>query len=109
MSEVTRLTIAEWEAIGTERFGPDKLSWRFACPACGHVQTPEDFRVHEVHAETALFSCIGRWAGPKRKAFGGEGAGPCDYTSGGLINIAPIIVKGPDGEEKTSFAFAEAA
>lgn len=84
------------------------LKWRFVCPACGHVQAVEDFRPYKaqgVTADTARFNCIGRYAGAKRRAFGGAGPGPCDYTSGGLLDIRPVVVVTPDGEIKT-FAFA---
>lgn len=29
----------DWNRIGAELFGPNKLDWRFVCPACGHVST----------------------------------------------------------------------
>lgn len=30
------LTLAEWEAEGLRRFGPDRYAWRFGGPSCGH-------------------------------------------------------------------------
>jgi hypothetical protein len=109
-ADVRRVPLAEWLADGERRFGTDMLKWRFVCPACGHIQAVEDFRPFKaqgVTAETARFNCIGRYAGAQRRAFGGAGPGPCDYTSGGLFDIRPVTVATPDGDVRT-FAFAEA-
>lgn len=104
-----RYTYAEWFAEGERRFGPGQLKWRFVCPACGHAQCPEDFRPYKsqgVTAETARFNCIGRYAGPRREAFG-EGEGPCNYTSGGLFDLRTVTVVMEDGQEVRTFDFAE--
>lgn len=95
------LTLDEFTAEGQRRFGPSQLKWKFVCPACGHVQAVEDFRPYKAQgatAETARFNCIGRYSGAKRKAFGGDGPGPCDYTSGGLFNISPLTVTDNEGK-----------
>jgi hypothetical protein len=109
-SQRNRYTLGEWLAEGERRFGPDQIKWRFKCPACGHVQAVEDFRPFKsqggVTAETARFNCIGRYAGAKRRAFGDDGPGPCDYTSGGLLDLRPVIVLA-DGQEVRSFDFAD--
>lgn len=117
MSKLTKIKLAVWEAIGTERFGPDKMTWRFICPCCKHIQTPEDFRPYATEKgpdpSTAYFSCIGRWSGHKRDAFLPKGKedtpGPCNYTSGGLFNISPVMVIDDAGKEHPAFDFAEAA
>jgi hypothetical protein len=104
------LTYADWLAEGERRFGPAQLTWRFKCPMCGHEQAPEDFRPYKPQgatAETARFNCIGRYSGPKRRAFGGDGEGPCDYTSGGLLDVRPWRVIFPDGTVSKTFAFAD--
>jgi len=104
-----RITFDDWEAEGQRLFGEDRLKWRFQCPACGHVQAVEDFRPYKSQgatADTARFNCIGRYSVAKRRAFGGEGAGPCDYTSGGLFDIRPLTVVMPGGEEIRTFDFA---
>ena len=50
------------------------------------------------------FSCVGRWSGSKREAFG-TGEGPCNYAGGGFIGLNPVIVT--DGEtENRVFEFA---
>ena len=107
----TQWTFADWEAEGTRRFGVDRLRWRFLCPACGHSQAVEDFRPFKsegVTADTARFNCIGRYVGPKRKAFGGTGPGPCDFTGGGLLDIRPWMVVDSEGKPHRSFAFSPA-
>lgn len=106
---VQTMTLAEWKEEGTRRFGHDQLKWRFVCPACGHTQAVEDFRPFKPQgatAEDARFNCIGRFSGDKRRAFGGNGPGPCDYTSGGLFDIRPLAITMPDGSTIRSFAFA---
>lgn len=110
--ELQRMTLAEWMAEGKRRFGNDQLRWKFVCPACSHVQAVEDFRPFKdkgAQAADANFNCIGRFSGSTRRAFEDEGPGPCNYTSGGLFNISPILVKDEDGKECSSFAFAEAS
>jgi hypothetical protein len=108
---VTSISLAEWYIEGARLFGTNSLKWKFVCPACGHVQAVEDFRPFKSQGatvETARLNCIGRYSGPKRRAFGDDGPGPCDYTSGGLSDLRPVtIVIGPD-ETIRSFAFAPA-
>lgn len=107
---IVKMTLEEWREKGTELFGPKMEKWKFECPSCGHVQTIEDFvalgMTKQEGADRVYFSCIGRWNGNmKNDAFQGKKASPCNYTSGGLINIAPVIVTtGSDGKT-TSFAF----
>lgn len=106
-----RMTLAEWRAEGQRRFGDDQLKWRFKCPACGHVQAVEDFRAYKdkgATADSANFNCIGRYGGAKRGAFEDKGPGPCNYTSGGLFNISPMVVVTEDGKEHRGFDFADA-
>lgn len=93
------MTREEWEAEGRQRFGEDKLKWAFVCPICGHVATVQEYKDAGAPHGAVAFSCIGRWAGSKRQAFGGEGAGevrqgPCDYAGGGLFMVNPLEVDG---------------
>lgn len=103
------LTLAQFMAAGTARYGPEIRTWKFRCPVCGHVQSIEDFRPFKGRGATAddvRFNCLGRFAGPKRRAFGGDGPGPCDYTTGGLFNVTPLTITTDEGP-KHSFDFAD--
>lgn len=93
----------EWEAEGVRRFGEDRMLWAFVCPVCGHVATVQDYKDAGAPSGAVGFSCVGRWAGPKRRAIGGEGPGPCDYAGGGLFMLNPLEVDGG-----RYFNFAEA-
>ena len=101
------ITLAEWKAEGTEKFGENMMEWKFECPACGNVQSPEDFMKFKDRGATpsdAYFNCIGRFAGYKKVP--GKKTQPCDYTMGGLIQLAKTIVIGEEGEENRVFEFA---
>jgi hypothetical protein len=102
------LTLAEWRAKATEMFGADQMRWRFVCPACGHVATVKDWRDVGAPPNTIAFSCVGRWSGTNRDAFG-KGEGPCNYAGGGLFKLNPVAVVDPDGHVMHAFAFAEPA
>lgn len=105
-----RLTLEEWMAEGTRRFGQDMFHWKFVCPSCGNVQTPEDFRQHKDRGATpdsARFNCIGRYVADRKVYQMCEGGQPCNYTSGGLFNIAPWTVINAEGKDQSCFAFAE--
>ena len=107
---------AEWRAKGTALFGPDLKKWRFTCPRCGHVQSPEDFRPFKDAGATpnsAVHECLGRYlskevhggfsrdhANPKIKS-------PCDYAAYGLFRLAPYAVRFENGTEVQAFGFAE--
>lgn len=100
------ITFDEWILEGKKRFGDNQDDWRFICPACGHVAKVSDWRA--AGAGTAIaFSCIGRYiaGGPKRRAFGGSGPGPCDYAGGGLFRIAPVTVTVPGEDPHLLFEF----
>lgn len=105
---VTTMTQAEWNQRGEALFGPDRMTWRFACPCCAHVASVRDWMNVGAPEGSIAFSCIGRWklAAP-REAFGGEGPGPCNYAGGGLFAINPVKVQRDDGAEQYVFAFDE--
>ncbi|MBA7621066.1 hypothetical protein ES703_28423 [subsurface metagenome] len=100
------MTLQEWKAKGKRLFGNDTSKWKFKCPACGHVQTPQDFKALKVDPNLVYRNCIGRYDGHMDVDMGTK-PGPCNYTSGGLININPVPVVDVDGNTKYVFAFAE--
>lgn len=104
------LTHEQWLAEFDRRAGKSPKAVRFVCPACGHVQTGNDFLEAGVSRETMhsliAFSCIGRVLPAARDAFG-KGDGPCNYAGGGLFRIAPIRVTFDDGRELYAFDFAD--
>jgi hypothetical protein len=91
------LTKAEWEAEGERRFGPDRMKWRFVCPVCKHVATPEDWMKSGAPDAAIAFSCVGRWIEGAQKAFESNKAGPCNYAGGGLFRLNPVKVDGEYG------------
>ncbi len=108
-TSLKRLSKSDWMAEGGRLFGGDMMRWRFVCPICGHVQTPEDLRPFAGRTPNdAYFNCIGRFTGGRR-AFGknpkGTPAQPCDYTSGGLFCLAPVRVIDEEGREHPVFEF----
>jgi hypothetical protein len=101
------LTYAEWLAEGERRFGPDQMTWRFVCPVCGHVAAVSDWKAAGAPENSVGGSCVGRWIPGSRKAFGGKGAGPCNYAGFGLFRLNPVTVQREDGGENQMFRFAE--
>ncbi len=93
-----KYTKEEWLKKGEKLFGKDKMKWKFICPSCKHIQTPEDFKQFKdkgANPNTAYQDCIGRWTG------GLNGLHKCDWASYGLFC-------GPDFVDETPvFAFAE--
>lgn len=87
------MTLTEFESLATERFGPERMDWKFVCPCCGFVQTAHDYKAAGAPPGAVAFSCVGRWSGAKREAFG-KGKGPCNYAGGGLIGMHKITVDG---------------
>lgn len=106
---------ADWRAEGARLFGEDIMKWRFRCPVCGHIATPEDFRKFKDTGATpssATNECIGRYL-PKDERHGDREHGnpkvkqPCDYAGYGLFRLSPVEVEQPDGKKTHCFAFAE--
>lgn len=88
------MTHKEWVAEGRRRFGSDSMKWQFVCPACGHVQSVQDYKDAGAPEGAVGFSCVGRYLnGTPRDAFE-AGAGPCNYAGGGLFGLNPLNVDG---------------
>lgn len=97
------MTHTEWLAEGETLFGPDPMQWRFVCPACKHVAAVNDWKSAGAPEGAVAFSCVGRWGGAKREAFG-DGQGPCNYAGGGLIGLNPVEVE-VEGRVRRVFAW----
>jgi hypothetical protein len=98
----------EWQKQAVIRYG----EWRnvlFRCPICGHVAGVEEYINAHAPDGAIGFSCIGRFTGAKRKAFGGSGDGPCDYAGGGLFPVNPVhLIDEKDGKHLMEiFDFAD--
>lgn len=88
--EVKKVTSDEWVAEGVSLFGKNKSKWKFVCPSCGHVQTPEDMKAVGAEDYQAFFSCIGRFKESKGTIFNKKS--PCNYTNGGFFNLSIVRV-----------------
>lgn len=101
----------EWLREAERRYGKSLRNLRFKCPVCGHVQSGQDFLdlgMSPEHAAARVgFSCIGRLIAGSRRAFGGSGAGPCDFTNGGLFTIGPVVVQMDGSDPLHMFDFAD--
>jgi hypothetical protein len=103
---------AAWVAEGERRFGPDRMEWKFVCPACGHIARTADWKEAGAPEGAVAFSCVGRWlpnSGPGR-AFATANvlpSKPCDYAGGGLFGLNPLLVEDLDGKSHRLFAFAK--
>ncbi len=100
----------DWIKEGESLFGKDKKKWKFACPNCGNIQSYNDFKKlgrDGLEIESVVyFSCIGRWIDDCKGEIGNKKS-PCNYTNGGLFNLAKLKVL-KDGEKSSSvFEFAK--
>lgn len=102
MADIKEYDRNEWIAEAERRFGKDIKNWRFRCPVCGHIQSIGDFEPYKVTPNTAFFSCIGRWDGHI-----GSKKSPCNYTLGGLFNLAKVYVIDEEGARHPVFDFDE--
>lgn len=101
-----QMTADQYFALAESRFGKDTNDWKFICPSCGTVISVADYKNAGAPQGAIGFSCIGRYLPKCNEAFGGPGSGPCNYTNGGLFNIAPVIISN-DGKQTPFFALAE--
>lgn len=107
MQEIKNYTQDEWHREGIKRFGLNIRDWKFVCPSCGHVQSVSDFEKYKdrgVTANTAFFNCIGRYEAPDNDILSGQR--PCNYTTGGLFNLSPVIITDYEGKDHPAFDFA---
>ena len=106
---MTTVTMVDWIADGRKLFGDDPFVWEFVCPSCGHIQKMNDFLKHKdkgATPSTAHFDCIGRYDGHTDVDMFTR-PGPCNYSSGGLICITPVLITDEEtGKTYKSFDFA---
>ena len=95
----------QWLAEAETRYPDNNIV--FVCPVCGHRQSVADYKLFNAPRGAWGFSCIGRFIDGSRRAFGGKGTGPCDYTGGGLFAVNPIHVILEDGNIHSVFDFAD--
>lgn len=109
-----RMTPEEWRAEAANRFGTDKMKWRFVCPGCSHVASTEDWKEAGAPEGSVGFNCVGRYQpeGPVGEilvdAVLKNRGGPCNYTGGGLLGLNPVHIDLGGDKSVHMFAFAEA-
>lgn len=106
------MALAEWHAEAVRRFGPDKQSWAFQCPACGHIATVMDHIAAGGSGEWAPQKCIGRVTGKGANGMAGKDEGyGCNWAAYGLFRTLGkgVAVRTPEGDEVEVFAFAPAS
>jgi len=99
-------TEQEFKNEAERRFGKDPMLWAWKCPVCGFVQTAADYKAAGAPESAVGYSCVGRWIDGSRRAFGGKGVGPCDYTGGGLFALNPVAVLMDNGRTVDLFELA---
>lgn len=92
----------DWESKGRELYGDNVMDWKFRCPVCGHVATPQDYKNAGAPETTIAFSCVGRWTGAESSF---DKTSPCNYAGGGLFLLNPILIIDEDGTEYSRFDF----
>lgn len=95
------ISYKEWREEAKKRYPDDNIVFR--CPVCGFRQSVSEYKVAGAPEGSWGFSCIGRWTGAKRLAFGAgkKSDGPCDYAGAGLFEVSPIQVVFFDGSGET--------
>ncbi|GAA1075700.1 MULTISPECIES: VVA0879 family protein [Bacillati] len=104
-------TLDKWRVEARERFGDKGANWKFVCPSCGNVRSPQDFinaGCSEAEASRLSYQgCIGRIAHAGMKVE----AKSCNWSAYGLLGTMGKgrIVITPDGQETEVFDFAKEA
>lgn len=86
------ITLEQYMADAEEKFGPDKMNWKFVCPSCGNVASVAAYKAAGAPEGAVGFSCVGRWTGATKNI--GEKPGPCNYSGGGLFGLNPVTIEG---------------
>lgn len=90
------MTHDEWLTEGLALFGNDRMAWKFKCPSCGNVASTQDYKDAGASSTDVGFACVGRWLATHKEAFDDTDKRkiPCNYASGGLINLNSVDVDG---------------
>lgn len=93
------VTLEQWEAEGERLYGKNRLEWRFRCPTCGHIQTPQEFKAAGIGPHAAYQSCASR--------YGLGGKSTCKWTVGGLLITGGRYVIDARYRPRLIFEFAD--
>ena len=104
-----KYTLIEWREEGNRRFGDDIEDWKFVCPACGRVNTGQEFKDLGATPDDSYTTCIGRHNGKGVTPNKSDPKYGCDWAAFGLFGTMGKgdIVVTDDGKETHIFAFAE--
>lgn len=101
------VSFEQWLAEACEKFGEDRMNWKFICPSCGHIASVIEYKNAGATEGQVGFSCIGRYLGAGDEHTFRKSGGPCNYAGGGLIGINPVTVIFPNGKKVNVFEFAD--
>lgn len=93
------ILLDDWIEKGQRLFGDPPQNWRFVCPKCKHVQTPQDFIDLDVEPNRAYQECIGRYDHERG----------CDWAAFGLFKITNTKVIDSFLRASDIFSFDEGA
>lgn len=108
------MNIAEWHAEGVRLWGSDVNRWLFTCPACGHIQSRQDFLdlgLPVLQVDWYLgYTCIGhfRQTSPKlpiSEVFEMDQGYGCKYQGGLEPNVSPVLLETGPNEVRPTFGF----
>ena len=110
-----QMTQDEFYAEAKRRFGPKARDWKFVCPACGTIQSIQQYfdaglSQEAVHGVVG-YSCIGRFTGQGDAGISAHHRGEpwdkgCNWTLGGLLRIHTLEVL-IEGRPRPCFELAE--
>lgn len=102
---IEQVSMDDWQKEGTRRFGGDFMAWKFVCPSCGHVATPQDWDDLGAPRSMVAYACVGNWMAVAAPV-GTLSKGPCIYQ-GHINRENPMHVVTEDGTTYEMFAFAD--
>jgi hypothetical protein len=113
MTTTEPIPVAEWLTEARRLFGDDPKKWKFQCPVCGNIQTPEDFKQVGADPQSVYQECIGRHMPKSDRAsnFADTPAkngnkSPCDYAAYGLFQFGRKVIPEGGGKPTPVFPFA---